>query len=72
MSDPVREIGHVAAADGGTLRVGVDHGNVTIGRPLAAVWALTAADRDLFSRLYFDAEAEAEKWQQDNEEAGHV
>jgi hypothetical protein len=61
MSDPAaREIGRLADAAGGTVRVGVDCDAVTIGGPRPI--RLDAAGRDLFTRLYFDAERAAEAW----------
>jgi hypothetical protein len=62
-----REIGHVLDVNGARLTIGVDCDAVTL---TGAGITLDAAARDLFSRLYFDAEAEAEKWQQEHEEAG--
>jgi hypothetical protein len=57
---PVREISRLADVDGATVRVGVDCDSVTIGGPRPI--RLDAAGRDLFSRLYFEAERAAEAW----------
>src|SRR5258708_3581229 len=64
----VREVGHVLDVNGARLTIGVDCDAVTL---TGAGITLDAAARDLFARYYFDAEAEAEKWQQEHE-AGHV
>jgi hypothetical protein len=60
----VREIGHVLDVNGARLTIGVDCDAVTL---TGAGITLDAAARDLFARYYFDAEAEAEKWQQEHE-----
>ena len=57
---PVREIGRVFDSNGMDLVVGVDFGRVTIGHDQMEAFELGADAREEFSRLYFEAERQAE------------
>lgn len=55
---PQREIGSVWTASKQRLKVDVDHGAVVI----RGIRLATASERDDFSRIYFQACAEADDW----------
>lgn len=60
MASPAREVGRLADAEGAKLVVGIDRDLVTIGMGQGFDWALGPAEREEFSRLYFEAERQAE------------
>lgn len=55
---PHREVGSVWTAGGQRLKVDHDHGAVIV----RGVRLATASERDDFSRVYFQACAEADDW----------
>lgn len=59
--DVVREIGHVTDANGSQVTVAVDCDGVEI-RVQGGKAMLGPAERDAFTRLYFDAERAADEW----------
>jgi hypothetical protein len=67
-TSPVRKIGCVMDIHGTPVTVGVDHDTVTITGNVA----LDAGGREHFSRLYFEAERQAEAWQAEHGEDEEV
>lgn len=57
---PVRDIGTVRDVHGYVIRVGVDHGSVTIGGAAYAMLGPEALDD--FVRLVFTADEDAKAW----------
>jgi hypothetical protein len=66
----IREIGKMADVDGRTVRAGVDCDAVTIQIAHSLTARLSAAERDQFMRLLFDAERAAEAWAKEHAGAG--
>jgi hypothetical protein len=64
MPEPMHEIGRLRAGPGETdiLAVGRQGGDVLIGHPSGWPMRLGAGARDLFMRLWMQAEREAEAW----------
>jgi len=62
----VREIGHVLDVDYRRVIVGHDCDAVTIQIAYGLVARFDASKRDEFTRLYFEAERQAEAWAKDH------
>ena len=59
-----RLIGHLSDAHGRSVALSVDRGDVLI-RHLGTSMRLSAKERDLFGRIYMEAERQAEAWAAD-------